>query len=267
MRRGCDRALFAAAALALLACACAARPDGRLGRHADPDVWTSAAVDDLRSPEQVVPEVALLAATPLFHQRDRELSRSFQRDHRFTGGSTTSGDAVAFALGAGAFGWTVGQWCDGDDARSLEVGVETIATTELITEALKETVKRNRPNGSSSTTSFPSGHASFSFATATFLARSVEDGGSEPWRPLAWLLYLPAGFVALNRVETGRHFPSDVAAGALIGVLDANLVYDAHFGDRRNRDDTIFQRRRALSTSLAPWFDGDSVGLELTVRF
>lgn len=64
--------------------------------------------------------------------------------------------------------------------------------------------------------SFPSGHscASFAAATALFLRHKREGA----------LAYLLAGMIAFSRVFLFVHFPSDILAGALLGVLCALLV-------------------------------------------
>ncbi len=59
--------------------------------------------------------------------------------------------------------------------------------------------------------SFPSGHATASFAVASVLARSFPAG--------AWVFYGLAGFVAVSRVARGSHFPTDVAVGSLLGLV------------------------------------------------
>lgn len=65
--------------------------------------------------------------------------------------------------------------------------------------------------------SFPSGHTlnAVAFSTVTLFYYPM----------LAWLL-LPFTFlVALSRVVLGLHYPSDVVAGALIGVLLAQITF------------------------------------------
>jgi undecaprenyl-diphosphatase len=59
--------------------------------------------------------------------------------------------------------------------------------------------------------SFPSGHASLAFATATCLAAALPR-----W---AVLFFLGASAVAAERVLENAHYPSDVVAGAGLGVL------------------------------------------------
>ena len=63
------------------------------------------------------------------------------------------------------------------------------------------------------THSFPSGHATVSFACATVLALAVP----RLWAPL----YALAALIAFSRVYVGVHFPLDVLGGAVLGVLIA----------------------------------------------
>lgn len=58
--------------------------------------------------------------------------------------------------------------------------------------------------------SFPSGHAAVSFAAATALA------DHDP--RLAWPAYGIAALVCYSRMYNGLHYPSDLLAGALLGV-------------------------------------------------
>ncbi|MBI2884382.1 MAG: phosphatase PAP2 family protein [Candidatus Methylomirabilis oxyfera] len=59
--------------------------------------------------------------------------------------------------------------------------------------------------------SFPSGHSVTAFALAFVLSRTYPR--------YAFLFYGLAVLVALSRVYLARHFPSDVVAGAAIGLL------------------------------------------------
>ena len=64
--------------------------------------------------------------------------------------------------------------------------------------------------------SFPSGHAAFFFALATgvFFYRKW-------WGILFYALALSIGF---NRVASGLHWPSDIFAGAVVGIFSAILI-------------------------------------------
>ncbi len=83
---------------------------------------------------------------------------------------------------------------------------------------VKAVFRRPRPvleglpplGGAPSSLSFPSAHATSSFAVATAMSR-VE--------PLGALAFVLAFALALGRPYLGMHYPSDVAAGAALGVL------------------------------------------------
>jgi membrane-associated phospholipid phosphatase len=83
--------------------------------------------------------------------------------------------------------------------------------------AVKIVVRRPRPvleglpplGGAPSSLSFPSAHATSSFACATAMTRIAPEA--------AFLFVLAAG-IALCRPYLGMHYPSDVLAGAILGV-------------------------------------------------
>lgn len=98
------------------------------------------------------------------------------------------------------------------------------AVNLLFTFLVKQIVKRPRPflgqiriNSvyQPASTSFPSGHSSSSFTTATALSQVYSH-----WYVIA-PAYLWAGSVAYSRMYLGVHYPSDVAAGAVLGSASA----------------------------------------------
>jgi undecaprenyl-diphosphatase len=95
---------------------------------------------------------------------------------------------------------------------------------DLLAEAGKAIVHRHRPfetqlGPRSSAYSFPSGHTATSFACATVLAAFVPR--------LRVPLFVLAALIALSRIYNGMHYPTDVLAGALLGVLTALLLLAA----------------------------------------
>ena len=104
-------------------------------------------------------------------------------------------------------------------------GIETaisIASSAIIAEGLKVVVNRQRPwekyptevfpQSEETGHSFPSGHTTLAFATATSLTLEYKK-----WY-VAVPAYLWASSVGYSRLYLGMHYPSDVFAGALIGV-------------------------------------------------
>lgn len=94
--------------------------------------------------------------------------------------------------------------------------------------ALKYSVNRERPfvtypdiikKTDTHSPSFPSGHTSNAFATATSLSLAY------PKLYIIFPSFAYAGTVAYSRMHLGVHYPSDVAAGAVIGAGCAYLTH------------------------------------------
>jgi membrane-associated phospholipid phosphatase len=121
-----------------------------------------------------------------------------------------AGTALEVAVTATAVGLTLGYK---DGTGTLQFG-ESAALTLGVTYALKYGVNETRPNGGGQ--SFPSAHASISFASAEFMRKRY---GWEYGLPA----YAAAAFVAYSRVEAGEHHPQDVIAGAAIGIVSSYI--------------------------------------------
>lgn len=94
--------------------------------------------------------------------------------------------------------------------------VGSVGSAFALTAALKETFPETRPDGSDRR-SFPSSHASTSFAAAATLQNRH---GWEVGIPAQ----LVAGLVGLARVEADKHYWHDVIVGAAIGEAAGFLI-------------------------------------------
>lgn len=106
-----------------------------------------------------------------------------------------------------------------DEPRVSHVGMDllrSVAVSEVLTQALKYSVRRERPDGSD-TYSFPSGHAADTFAFATALERHLGWRGAVP-------AYLFSSYVAASRLRENRHYLSDVVFGAAVGTIAGRTV-------------------------------------------
>lgn len=117
-------------------------------------------------------------------------------------------------LAIGAVGWAL----DRPRAERWSRAVGVVAVTYALNTAVKLAVRRRRPElpglpalaGTPTRLSFPSAHASTSFAAAGLYARL---GLPAP------VLYGLAVKLSLSRLYLGVHYPSDVLAGAALGAI------------------------------------------------
>jgi undecaprenyl-diphosphatase len=72
----------------------------------------------------------------------------------------------------------------------------------------------------SKSASFPSSHAWNSFTVATIISHFYS-------RPIGVLSLVVAAVVAFSRIYVGLHYPLDVLAGALLGILSGTLFVQA----------------------------------------
>lgn len=124
------------------------------------------------------------------------------------------------------------------------VGQATLAlgSTRLVTDALKDVVGEERPDGSNNR-SFPSGHTSMSFAAAGTLHKRY-----------GWEIGIPAhavaAFVGAARVKANKHYVHDVIAGAALGEAAAWLI----------------ARRKSDQVQWLPWGDTRGAGVTVLIR-
>jgi undecaprenyl-diphosphatase len=130
---------------------------------------------------------------------------------------------------------------------------ESLSLTFAFTDMIKLAVRRPRPGAyiaaendanftntsTDSALSFFSGHASMTAAvgaTATYLAFTRSPHSARPWITLAAATVLTS-FVSIERVRAGKHFPTDVLAGAVAGAGIGIIVPHLH------RSEDVEQRK------------------------
>ncbi|CAL9328993.1 hypothetical protein SUDANB120_00032 [Streptomyces sp. enrichment culture] len=126
--------------------------------------------------------------------------------------------AAAVAMAAGG-GWR--------GRRAAAAGVTAMGVAQLLSNGVaKQLVERRRPpkewvphddvEDRPDSSSFPSGH------TAAAVAFTAAVAPSWPWAGA--VCAVPAVLVAIERVHSGAHYPSDVVAGTVIGLAAAALT-------------------------------------------
>ena len=104
--------------------------------------------------------------------------------------------------------------------RMLTANAMAMAISFGTTEILKRSIHEGRPD-MSNRQSFPSGHTSFAFASATILSR--EYGYISPWITIGG--FTTAASTELLRIQHNKHWMNDLYMGAGIGVMSTNLAY------------------------------------------
>lgn len=119
-------------------------------------------------------------------------------------------------LGAGFATYAVGR--ASGNAKLAILGAD-LARAQIVAQATTQGIKymagRTRPDGTER--SFPSGHASSAFATATVLQRHF-----------GWKVGIPAyalaSYVGASRMDANKHYFSDIAVGAALGIVAGRTV-------------------------------------------
>jgi membrane-associated phospholipid phosphatase len=158
--------------------------------------------------------VAAMAGHPTDLRLSNSLSASASMKGFFSAGEIAGGAATQLA---GAFAtYSIGRMTG--NTKVAVIGADLVRAqfvSQAMTQAIKFSVGRTRPDGTA--LSFPSGHSASAFATATVLQRH-----------LGWKAGIPAygvaAYVAASRIQVQRHYLSDVAFGAAIGMIAGRTV-------------------------------------------
>ncbi len=148
----------------------------------------------------------------------------------------TSSSSVYFISGGIAFG-TLATGLIKKDKKLQINGCESLVSVcagTFVSEILKTTFDKTRPGDKYPNEvfpskqvhgrSFPSGHTTLAFATATTLALQYKK-----WYVVV-PAYLWASSVGYSRMYLGKHYPSDVFAGAIIGI---GAGYFSHWATKK----------------------------------
>jgi len=155
------------------------------------------------------------AAALAVHQADESIKESVLDSNASLPGGSVYGSQyfqVPVAIAWWAIASAAGSEKHAETGRDLLRAQIAVASW---TYAIKLATNRTRPNGD--THSFPSGHATASFATAMVLQ---DHYGWKVGLPA----FLAAGYTAASRVVDNQHWTSDVVFGAALGVACARTV-------------------------------------------
>jgi hypothetical protein len=137
-----------------------------------------------------------------------------------------------------------------------------LATSYLLVAAttlpLKNITHVQRPDGSSFN-SFPSGHTATAFAGAEFLWQEYKD--VSVWYGISG--YIVATGTGFFRMYNDRHWLTDVAAGAGIGILCTKTAYWIY----PKMQKLLFKKETKAAVIIAPFYNGNHTGIGLVGRF
>lgn len=140
-----------------------------------------------------------------------------------------------------------------DQTKNLAI---SLLSTDLLTKGLKKITEKERPDDSA-LTSWPSGHTSLAFASATVLYEEFKEESLL----LAYSGYAFAATTGFLRMANNRHWFSDVLAGAGLGILVTKIVY---------RIDHLFQWnpfKKDKNMVLVPTLSGNGLVVQFSMQF
>jgi hypothetical protein len=183
-------------------------------------------------PSNIKWDALVLGGTAALLVSDRHIEKHIGNDH-FTFYQATSDVAIAglSATLGGVWIWGI----KGDHPHAKETGeleLETLVNTFLIYTPMQLLGARQRPgegtgNGDfwkhhNINTSFPGGHAMFTFAMATVVSHEY----SQKW--VQALAYSAATIVTVTRFMARDHWSSDMFIGSALGIGIGAHVFHAH---------------------------------------
>jgi len=126
---------------------------------------------------------------------------------------------------------------------------------------LKSITNVERPDGSSNN-SFPSGHTATAFAGAEFLWQEYKD--KSVWYGISG--YVVATATGAFRIINNRHWLTDVAAGAGIGILSTKAAYWI-YPYLNNKILKSKAKEKKVSSMVLPYYNGKQLGCGFAMQF
>ncbi len=166
---------------------------------------------------------------------------------------STEVSSVGDLLGTGVPGALIALGQYTFDSENADAHARALISTGLTVLALKIAVGRQRPTVNGNHWSFPSGHTSTTFATATALTYAYGWKVGAIACPLAFL-------TGVSRVADDAHWLSDTVAGAFIGITMARAAY---LGDGGNKQGSS----KLSAWNWGPMVDGEATGLLVHYQF
>jgi len=216
------------------------------------EIWTSpfrAKNYDSRTVRKyIVPFILVSAALIATDRITGDLLPNTHDQAVWSGRVSQFGSAAALA-GAGGVTYLIGRLGGNDHLRETGLlGLEAMGHTQIVVFGLKQITNRERPldhdgHGSfwEGGNSFPSGHASSSFALATVFAYEYSDHIAVPITA-----YSLAGLISASRLSARRHWVSDIVVGGSLGFLLGRFTY------RRNHNPQLPGTKVRHSEHLTP---------------
>ncbi len=141
--------------------------------------------------------------------------------------------------------------------RSVILGTSFLLVFTSVT-ALKRITNIERPDGTSY--SFPSGHTATAFAGAEFLWQEYKD--KSIWYGISG--YAVATATGIFRITNNKHWLTDVAAGAGLGILSTKIAYWLNPFMKAK----IFKSTKETKTvsMIVPFYNGKEIGLGILLK-
>lgn len=212
-------------------------------------------------PAHLVYDAVTLGGAAAFFATDRRIENSLPSGHYqlYQDSSNIAIGGLAATLGGV---WLYGIKGDHPHARETgELELETLVNTFLLYAPMQFIAGRQRPgegNGNGDflkhhmiNTSFPGGHAMFTWAMATVVAHEY----SQPW--VRVLNYSAAFTVTLTRFMARDHWASDMWVGTALGLGIGTYTFHQHCDPElssscKRHYDRIFKRNQKSKLDYAP---------------